>query len=180
MGTSRNVSPSEAGYLDLAGREPDLPLREALLGFRDLLSADMEWTDSRKARFRKRASYVKIAMLGLTAASTVVLGIPAIPARAYIALPMVALVTMLGAVESFYAWRSRWVLMEETQYRLNRIRDEVDFYLIATPTADLDRDRLRQFFHDQQAIWSDVSRRWVEFRKLDRPPESDRVITQAS
>jgi hypothetical protein len=27
--------------------------------------------------------------------------------------------------------------MEEAQYRLNRLRDEMDYYLIATPSADL-------------------------------------------
>jgi hypothetical protein len=58
--------------------------------------------------------------------------------------------------------------MEETQYRLNRIRDEMDYYLVTTPAAGLDRDRLHRFFIDQQNIWNDVSRRWIEFRKLDQ------------
>jgi len=31
------------------------PLREAFLRFRDLVSADMDWVDSRKARFRMYA-----------------------------------------------------------------------------------------------------------------------------
>lgn len=177
---TRKGLPSEMGFLELAGREADLPLREAFMRFRDLVSADMDWTDSRKARFRKRASYVKIATLLLTAASTVVLGIQAIPARAAIALPMVAIVTVLGAIESFYTWRSRWVLMEEAQYRLNRIRDEMDYHLVTTPAAELGIDTLRQFFLEQQAVWSDVSRRWIEFRKLDRPPEGDRASPQTT
>lgn len=162
------VLTSEHGFLELAGREDGIPLREAFLRFRDLVSADMEWADSRKARFRTRASCAKVAALVLTGASTVVLGIPAIPGRAAIALPMVALVTLIGGLEPFYNWRSRWVLMEETQYRLNRIRDEMDYYLVTTLSADLDRERLRRFFADQQDIWNDVSRQWVEFRKLDR------------
>lgn len=149
--------PSERGFLELAGREADIPLREAFLRFRDLVSSDMDWADSRKARFRMRASCAKAAALTLTGASTVVLGIPAIPGRAAIALPMVALVTLISALEPFFNWRSRWVLMEETQYRLNRIRDEMDYYLVTTPAADLDRDRLRGFFTEQQDIWHDVS-----------------------
>lgn len=60
---------------------------------------------------------------------------------------------------------------------LNRIRDEVDFYLVTTPTAELDKDRLRRLFEDQQAIWSEVSRRWIEFRQLDQPPDSNRAVT---
>lgn len=160
--------PSERGFLELAGRDDGIPLREMFIRFRDLVSADMDWADSRKTRFRVRASCAKVATLALTAASTVVLGIPAIPDRTAIALPMVALVTLISALEPFFNWRSRWVLMEETQYRLNRIRDEMDYYLVTTSTSDLDRDRLRRFFTDQQDIWNDVSRRWIEFRKLDQ------------
>jgi hypothetical protein len=161
------VLPSERGFLELAGRDEGIPLREAFLRFRDLVSADMDWADSRKARLRLRASCARVAALALTGASTVVLGIPVIPDRAAIALPMVALVTLISALEPFFNWRSRWVLMEETQYRLNRIRDEMDYYLVMTPGADLDRDRLLRFFVDQQEVWHDVSRRWIDFRKLD-------------
>ena len=169
----RDVLPSEKGFLELAGRTADLPLRDVFIHFRDLVSADMDWTDSRKIRFRTRASRVKIAALGLTALSTIVLGIPFIPARASIALPMVALVTVLGALETFFNWRSRWVLMEEAQYRLNRLRDEIDYYLVVTPSAELNQEKLNGFFEDQQAVWSDVSRRWIEFRKIDRLPAAE-------
>jgi len=165
---SRQALPSERGFLEMAGRDEGVPLREAFIRFRDLVSADMDWADSRKTRFRARASWAKITTLALTAASTVVLGIPAIPNRTAIALPMVALVTLISGLEPFFNWRSRWVLMEETQYRLNRIRDEMDYYLVTTSIEDLDRNRLHRFFTDQQDIWNDVSRRWIEFRKLDQ------------
>lgn len=157
--------PSERGFLGLAGREPDQPLRDTFIHFRDLVSADMDWADDRKARFRRRASTVKVATLTLTAISTVVLGIQALPARATIALPMVAAVGALGALETYFNWRSRWVLMEETRYRLNRLRDEMDYYLVLTPPGELRRERFDGFFEDQQAIWSDVSRRWVQARR---------------
>ena len=160
--------PSERGFLEIAGRDDGISLRETFLRFRDLVSADMDWADSRKLRFRLRAAWAKVGALALTAASTVVLGIPAIPGRAAIALPMVALVALISALEPFFNWRARWVLMEETQYRLNRIRDEMDYYLVTMPTADLDRDRLHGFFTDQQDIWQDVSRQWIEFRKQDQ------------
>lgn len=81
---------------------------------------------------------------------------------------MVAIVTLISALEPFFNWRSRWVLMEETRYRLNRIRGEMDYYLVTTTSADLDRKRLRKFFADQQDVWHDVSRQWGEFRKFDQ------------
>jgi hypothetical protein len=160
--------PSERGFLELVGREQTLPLRDVFIRFRDLISADMDWADSRKVRNRQRAWRTKVAALVLTGASTVVLGIPAIPERAAIALPMVALVTVVGGLEVYFNWRSLWVLMEETQYRLNKIRDEMDYYIVTTPVSDLDVDRLRKFFEEQQEIWNDVSRRWVDFRRTDQ------------
>jgi len=174
----RDDSPSELGFLVMVGRDAELPLRDVFVRFRDLVSADMDWTDSRKVRFRKRASYVKIATLLLAAVSTVVLGIQAIPSRAEIALPMVALVTVIGGLETFFNWRSRWVLMEEAQYRLNQIRDEMDYYLVTTPAAELKKERLHEFFVQQQDVWGDVSRRWVEFRKLERSQSGDHAVAQ--
>lgn len=162
---------SERGFLEVAGRDPDRPLRDRLLSFRDLVSADMDWVDNRRRIFRRNASIVRIAVLLLTAASTVVLGIQEIPARASIALPMVALVTVLGGLETFFNWRSRWVLMEETRYNFNRLRDEMDYYIVGTPTTELSRERLQEFFDQHQVTWADASRQWVEFRKLDRPPQ---------
>jgi hypothetical protein len=137
----------------------------------------MDRADSRKIRFRARASRTRIATLALTAGSTVVLGVPAIPDRTSIALPMVALVALIGGLEPYFNWRSRWLLMEETQYRLNRVRDEMDYYLVITPEADISRDKLDEFFKDQQEIWSDVSRRGIEFRKLDQIQPTGRTPT---
>ncbi|EOD68070.1 DUF4231 domain-containing protein [Amycolatopsis vancoresmycina] len=168
----------DRGLLEIAGREADRPLRESILGFRDLVANAMDWCNTRKKRFRRRASVVRVAALVLTAASTVVLGIQDIPARASIALPMVALVTVLGGLETFFNWRSRWVLMEETRYRLNQLRDEVDYYFVTTPTTELSRDRLDEFFHQHQVIWDDSSRSWLEFRHQDRPPQpANRTVT---
>lgn len=159
--------------MELVGRQPDLPLRDALLGFRDLVSADIEWIDSRKKRFRTPASRVRVATLVLTASSTIVLGIPEIPARASIALPLVATVTLLAGLETFFTWRSRWLLMEEMQYRMNRLRDDMDYYLVTTPAAELRREQLDRFYAEQQDLWADVSSRWVEFRKHDRAPQPE-------
>ncbi|MBR7828700.1 SLATT domain-containing protein [Actinospica sp. MGRD01-02] len=129
----------------------------------------------RKARFRARASWAKILTLALTAASTVVLGFTWLPARASVALPMVALVTVISALEPFYNWRSRWILMEETQYRLQRLRDEMDYFLVTTPTADVRKSDFDGFFRDHQKIWAETSRRWIEYRRLDAAAQSAEI-----
>jgi hypothetical protein len=69
------VVASENGLLDLADRTTELPLSVVMRHFRTLVSADMEWTDSRKGRNRRRASVVKVGVLVLTALSTVVLSV---------------------------------------------------------------------------------------------------------
>jgi hypothetical protein len=155
------VVTSEKGFLDVAGRQEDLSVREMTMRFRDLVSADLDWADARKTMFRRRAFGINLAVLILTGASTVVLGASASASRATYALPMVALVTLLGGIEAFWNWRSRWILMEETRYRLNRLRDEMDFYLVTTCPAEMTRERLGQFFEDQQNIWAEVSGRWL-------------------
>ncbi|MEV4316206.1 SLATT domain-containing protein [Actinocrispum sp. NPDC049592] len=167
---STQVPPSELGFFQQAGRRLDLPVAEALIHFREQVSLDLEWTDTRKRRFRRNSVWLRGLTLGLTAASTVVLGVQSIPDRASWALPLVAMVTVLGTLETFFNWRSRWVLMEEAQYRFNRLRDEIDYYLVSTPSAELARDRLAEFFARQQGVWDEISTRWLDLRKLDRPP----------
>jgi hypothetical protein len=56
--------------------------------------------------------------------------------------------------------------MDETRYRLNRLRDEMDYYLVTTPSDDVESGQLDLYFREQQAIWHDVSQRWVTVRKL--------------
>jgi hypothetical protein len=161
------VLSSENGLFELSGRQQGLPLRDVVIHFRDLVSDDMAWADSRKSRYRGRAATVKVAALVLAALSTVILGIEAIPGRNQIALPMVAAVTVLGALETFFNWRSRWVVMEETRYRLNHLRDKIDYYLAVTPPDGVEREDLDKFFAEKQLIWSEVNRRWIEFRALE-------------
>ncbi len=93
---------------------------------------------------------------------------------------MVALVTAFGGFEGFFNWRSRWILMEECQYRLNRLRDEIDYYVVLAGETDLKRERLDSFFQRQQQIWADVSKRWIEFRKLERSSEGSDVARQVT
>ncbi|MDT4971296.1 MAG: hypothetical protein QOG22_1439 [Pseudonocardiales bacterium] len=70
----------------------------------------------------------------------------------------------LGTFEAFINWRPRWVLMEETQYRLNLLRDNMDYYLVTTPADGLSKQQLDLFYAEQQLIWADAGRRWVQFR----------------
>src|SRR5262249_42126711 len=66
---------------------------------------------------------------------------------------------------AFFNWRSRWILMEEAQYKLQRIRDELEYYLLKTPVADVALDDLDPFFERLQGVWTDTSERWLAYRR---------------
>jgi hypothetical protein len=161
------LASSEDGLFELVGRRSDLPPRETIIAFRDLVSRHMAWADSRKARFRRRASAVKISSLALTAAATVVLGIGASSFGATVALPLVAMVTLLTAIDGYFGWRPRWVLMQETQTRLNSLWDNMDYYLVTSAAGAEDRTALERFQREEHNIWTEVDRRWVAAYKLD-------------
>ncbi|MDT7803446.1 MAG: hypothetical protein QOI78_6879 [Actinomycetota bacterium] len=89
-------------------RPSEVPLRDAFLGFRDLVSADIEWIDSQKRRFKRPGCGLRVATPVLTGLSTIVLGIPEIPARASIALPLVAMVTLPAGLETYAEQQDLW------------------------------------------------------------------------
>ena len=80
-----------------------------------------------------------------------------------LAFSLVAVGTLVNAVEPFFNWRSRWILMEEAQYRLQRIHDELDYHLLKTPSADVAFDDLDSYFERLQGVWTDTSERWVAY-----------------
>ncbi|MER7761679.1 SLATT domain-containing protein [Streptomyces sp. NPDC097619] len=124
----------------------------------------------KKRRFGRRASATKVASLVLSAASTVILGLQDLNAWADLALACVAVVTLLGAVEPFFDWRSRAVLMEEAQYRFHRLADDLAYLLATTPPEELTVERIDGLFARYQLVWDDLSRGWLDHRRETGTP----------
>ncbi|XVV16569.1 SLATT domain-containing protein [Actinoplanes sp. CA-131856] len=120
---------------------------------------------TRKKRFKRSSTVVRLTTLTLLVASTIILGLQDLDFWAGLGFSLVAVVTVINTLEPFFAWRSRWVLMEETQYEFYRLRDEVSYYIAATQPADLDPARIRALFDEYQAIWDRLGKRWLEFRQ---------------
>ncbi|MGW6026969.1 SLATT domain-containing protein [Streptomyces sp. NPDC055099] len=118
----------------------------------------------RKVRFRRSAALIRICSLTLSSASTVLLGLQDLGLWANVAFAMVAIATAVSAVEAFFNWRARWQAMEEAQYRLLGLRDELDFLLARTPPNDLGQADLDPIFTQWQAVWSDINRQWMALR----------------
>ena len=129
------------------------------------VSDGITWARRRKAKFRRSASAIRVLSLVLAVASTIILGLQQLNFWTGLAFSFVAVGTLVSAVEPFFNWRSRWILMEEAQYRLQRIRDELEYYLLKTPAADVALDDLDPFFERLQGVWTDTSERWLTYRR---------------
>lgn len=80
--------------------------------------------------------------------SRIILGLQKLNVWTGIAFSLVAVVTAVNTLEPFFAWRSRWVLMEEAQYQFYRLRDELTYYIAANEPDQLDESRLRDMFDE--------------------------------
>jgi hypothetical protein len=86
-----------------------------------------------------------------------------------LAFSLVALTTLVSALEPFFAWRSLWVLMEETQYQLYRLRDELSYYIASHDPDHVDGAVIRTMFDQYQSIWDKLGSRWLEYRRPAGP-----------
>ena len=118
-----------------------------------------DYARSRKRWFRRCSTAAKALALAMSGASTVILGFQNLNFWTGAGFVLVALLTVVNTLEPFFAWRSRWVLLEETLYRFYRVRDELSFYLAATPADQLDRARIGEMFDEYQRIWDALGAR---------------------
>ena len=124
-----------------------------------------EYARRRKKRFRLASTVLKVTTLSLSAASTIILGLQSLNLWAGLAFALVACVTLFGAIEPFFNWRSRWVLMEDTQYRFQRLADDLEFLVASTPADALTYGRLEPVFQEYQGVWAHLSQNWLEQRR---------------
>jgi hypothetical protein len=132
-------------------------------------SAGVVWTRRRKKRFSRAASAIRVLSLALAVTSTVILGLQNLNSWASVAFSLVAIGTLVNALEPFFKWRSRWVLMEEAQYRFHEIQDELDYFLCKTPACEVKIADLDPFFERLQEVWKLTSERWLEYRRSGEP-----------
>ncbi|GGM53528.1 hypothetical protein GCM10011608_42980 [Micromonospora sonchi] len=119
----------------------------------------------RKETFRRGAVLIRLVAVALSVASTIILGLQNLDFWAGLGFALVAVATVANTVEPFFAWRARWVLMEESQYRFYRLRDDVMYYIASTQPDQIEVDKVRGLFDEYQRIWDDLSSRWQEYRR---------------
>jgi Protein of unknown function (DUF4231) len=145
---------------------PGLTPPELALDILSRIERGNTYARSRKRRFRARSSAIRVVSLILSVTSTIILGLQTLNAWTGAAFALVAVVTTVNALEPFFAWRDRWVLMEETQYRFYRLRDELTYYIAATKPDHLNEGKLKKVFDEYQMIWDQLGSRWMEYRRV--------------
>jgi hypothetical protein len=128
-----------------------------------------QYARSKKKKFQRRSTTLRIVSLIMSVASTLILGWQDLNFWSGLAFALITVVTVVNTLEPFFAWRSLWVVMEEAQSKFYRLRDEVSYYLAAVAPDDLDSARIRTMFDSYQQIWDDMNHRWLENRRPSQP-----------
>ena len=141
---------------------------ELLAWLQARIAEALSYTRIRRRRFRRGSVAVRLLSLLLSGASTVILGLQNLTFWASLAFSLVAVTTVLSAVEPFFNWRSRWVLMEDMQARLHRLDNDLTFLVAKTGADGLPPDQLDPYFQRLQGIWEETSTAWLESRRADK------------
>lgn len=140
------------------------PLQQAEL-LRDWIEIGLQYSRRKRTSFRRASSTLKAATILLSGASTIILGVQNLDFWAGIGFALVALTTVVAAIEPFFNWRSRWVLMEEQVYEFYRLRDDL---IMAVAKRDVDRltnENVAEYYARYSRIWDETSERWMEYRR---------------
>lgn len=124
-----------------------------------------QYSRSKKRRFIAVSTTVRLAALGLLAASTIILGLQDLEFWPSVGFVTLTLATFVTGLETFFNWRSRWVLAEEAQYRFYRLQDELEFLIFLNKPEDITPDDLKGLFDKYQGTWDTFSLGWLEERR---------------
>jgi hypothetical protein len=131
----------------------------------DRIAAAIAYTRRKRTGFRSASSILKLGTIALSAASTIILGVQDLDFWTGVGFALVALATVGAAIEPFFNWRSRWVLMEEQLYRFHRLQDDLAMTVAATGEDRLAQATIEGFYREYRAIWDSTSERWLENRR---------------
>jgi hypothetical protein len=141
---------------------------ELLAWLQGRIAEALSYTRLRRRRFRRGSIAVRLLSLVLSGASTVILGLQNLTFWASLAFSLVAVTTVLSAVEPFFNWRSRWVLMEDMQARLHRLDNDLTYLVAKTGADGLAPTQLDPYFERLQGIWEETSSAWLESRRAEK------------
>ena len=157
------------------GDPPTRPLKPGLSNMdladfvRQRLYDDRDYARNRRMEWRFGAVTLRLLTVGLGAAATVILGLADLDTQAGVGFALTAIATVLGGLEAFFNWRSRWIAAEEALASWHHIEEGLALYVSARPVEDLVRDEILAFDDQRRDVWSDFSRTWIQQRKGAAP-----------
>jgi hypothetical protein len=138
---------------------------EVALQLRDWTISANSYSRSRKKRFQRSATLTKILSLVMSGAATIILGLQNLTFWAGLGFSLVALTTVVNAIEPFFNWRSRWVLAEEAQHGFYRLQEDLEHLVATRPPDELRIDDLEEFYERYKEVWNDFAEKWLENRR---------------
>jgi hypothetical protein len=163
--SNRNINLQESKNLDAS-----LEVIEKAKWLSQTIDAGLIEARKKKNKLKLMASFVKLSTLFLSGTVTILLGIQLEGWEdkfKMVAFIFGTFVTILNAVEPFFNFRSLWVEHEEVVYRLNRLKDNLNFYLSGKQSHEILIDELEKFNKKYEQIWDDVSQKWLALRRSE-------------
>jgi hypothetical protein len=161
---SRSAYESWAAKLDPNSDEDLKPADVARL-LRDWTTSATAYARARRKRFTVASTIVRLVGLGLIASSTIILGLQNLEFWPSVGFVTLALATFVTGLETFFNWRSRWVLSEEAMYRFYRLKDELDFILLLHKSDAITKQQVESLFDKYQETWDSFSLGWLDERR---------------
>ena len=131
-----------------------------------------------RRRYRSAGFALKIVSVAFSAAITVLLGLRGMADMAdtfaNIALLLSALITVFGAVEAFFGYRSLWIQKQIIWMELEELRRRITFYKTGMAAEDeVEMTQVDWFMKEFNRIMRKDLKEWLQLREDDLPQEKE-------
>ncbi len=152
--------------------------REKLKYLEDQVTKNIDKMRSKADRNKVRSYVVSLSSAALGALVTIALGLK-IPSwedgLKNIALVCGALIAVVNAMGTIFAYRELWIKQKVTLLELYTLRNEIDFYKAGLEETDHPSEqKVSEFFERYQLIWGTASSEWLRLRKEQQQEEASR------
>lgn len=155
-----------------------MQFREKLKYLEDQISKNIDKMRSKADRSRNRSYIVSLSSALLGALITIALGVKSTSWSDRLkdaALVCGALIAVVNACGTIFAYRELWVKQKITLLDLYTLKNEIDFYKAGLEESDpISQEKVAEFFEKYQLIWGAASGEWLRLRKEQKQEEISR------
>ncbi|HEY7213960.1 MAG TPA: SLATT domain-containing protein [Thermoanaerobaculia bacterium] len=142
---------------------------DKLTFLRDAIAERGKALNDRAAANRQRGFRMKMLVTGLSAFTTVVLGLKGFNSAwsigiQNVALVSSALVSMFAAWDAFFNYRANWLVQQSTVGLLKELEKDLQ-YLSAGGEGPLDETKLDELYERYRQIMTDYNAAWAQLKR---------------